>query len=84
MYRLPFGTIIFVDSVVDLKPQYDDCINVQRLHVTSICDISITNNQHATMKDYIGGQTVVNGWVSLTGRTVEDSAAIVAFVTFPS
>lgn len=66
-----------------MPPPFDDCIAVKRIHVTGIFGgfASVESKACINVVDYIGlgndNFTLCDGWVSLTGRTLEDSAPII-------
>lgn len=76
--RLAFNTIIYVDDIVELPPQYDDCVAVKRLHIVALSTGTsghLSNQQNGILATE--SRREVDGWVSLTGRTLEDNKPII-------
>jgi hypothetical protein len=82
---LSLSDIILFDRSEQLLPQYSDCVPVRRLHVFAVIDNKTSLSPRDTSllsQDALLVQSSrrLDGWVSVSGRTIEDNAPILSIV----
>ena len=76
------------DRVQELLPQYSDCVPVGRLHVIAIVDTPSSAPHDMSLSslstvDLLRRARRMDGWVSVSGRTLEDHDPILSIIRDP-